>query len=61
MLIFFNQDEDLPQVFMGLFVEHPTAFLEEFFNNIAGLAYPKEKIDLILHYSVSIWVPFLKG
>ncbi len=47
------QDEDYPTVLVAIFVEYPTAFIREFFENIANLKYPKSKIDLFIHYAVS--------
>jgi len=46
------QVEDYPTVFLAVFVEHPTAFLEDCLKLIADLEYPKNKIDVFIHYSV---------
>lgn len=43
------QEDDFPTVMMGVFVEHPTPFLKEFFEKVAALNYPKEKIDVLVH------------
>eukprot|EP00918_Siedleckia_nematoides_P034694 GHVU01075451.1.p1 GENE.GHVU01075451.1~~GHVU01075451.1.p1 ORF type:complete len:720 (+),score=75.26 GHVU01075451.1:2-2161(+) len=45
------QEDDFPRVMIGMFLEHPTAFAEEYFQNIAELVYPKSKIDLYIHYT----------
>jgi len=46
-------DEDnFPRVFMAIFIEFPTAFIEDFFQNIAALDYPKKRVDLMVHYAV---------
>ena len=39
---------------MGLFIEKPTPFLPEFLNRIMRLDYPKKRIDLLVHNTVSI-------
>ena len=38
---------------MGIFFEEKTPFADVFFENIAQLTYPKDKIDIIIHYAVS--------
>lgn len=38
---------------MAVFIEHPTAFLEDFLFKIDALTYPKKKIDLYVHVAVS--------
>ncbi|XP_064641909.1 procollagen-lysine,2-oxoglutarate 5-dioxygenase 1-like isoform X4 [Lineus longissimus] len=38
--------EDYPSVTMGIILPHPTPFINEFFQRIAKLDYPKQKIDL---------------
>lgn len=43
------KDEDYPTVFMAVFIEHATAFLEDFLAKIDALTYPKKKIDLYVH------------
>jgi len=45
-------EDSFPQVFMAIFIEFPTAFIEDFFQNIAALDYPKKRIDLLIHYAV---------
>ena len=39
---------------MGLFIEKPTPFLPEFLNRMMRLDYPKKRIDLLVHNTVSI-------
>ncbi len=42
---------------LAIFIEYPTAFIKEYFEQIAALKYPKEKIDLFIHYVVSCgWI-----
>ena len=53
LLIFFFQDDDLPTVMLALFLENATPYIKEFFERIAKLDYPKDKIDLYIHYNVS--------
>ncbi|KAK2187715.1 hypothetical protein NP493_156g03050 [Ridgeia piscesae] len=43
--------EDFPRVMMGIFFEEKTPFADVFFENIAQLTYPKDKIDIIIHYA----------
>jgi len=45
-------EDSFPQVFMAIFIEFPTAFIEDFFQNIAALDYPKKRMDLLIHYAV---------
>ncbi|XP_050683668.1 procollagen-lysine,2-oxoglutarate 5-dioxygenase isoform X2 [Leptidea sinapis] len=46
------EEEELPQVMLGVFIEQPTPFLEEFLNSILDFDYPKNKIQLFLHNNV---------
>ncbi|PVD36874.1 hypothetical protein C0Q70_03864 [Pomacea canaliculata] len=41
--------QDYPTVLVGLFLEQPTPFIREFFQHIAALNYPKNKIDMYIH------------
>lgn len=56
--------EDYPTVLIGLFLEYPTPFIREFFQRIAALSYPKQRIDLYIHnkevYHVGDVEEFLK-
>ena len=47
------QPDDYPTVMIGLFLEQPTPFIREFFERIAALNYPKNRIDLFIHNKVS--------
>lgn len=48
-----NIDEDnLPSVMMALFIEKATPFIEEWFEKVSLIDYPKEKIDLFIHNNV---------
>jgi len=44
-------EDSFPRVFMAIFIEFPTAFIEDFFENIAGLNYPKKRMDVLIHYA----------
>ena len=44
---------------VGVFVENPTPFMEEFLHKFVGLKYPKEKIHLYIHNGVCINVLYL--
>lgn len=46
------QTQDYPTVLVGLFLEQPTPFIREFFQHIAALNYPKNKIDMYIHNKV---------
>ncbi|XP_059152546.1 procollagen-lysine,2-oxoglutarate 5-dioxygenase 1-like isoform X2 [Physella acuta] len=46
------KEADYPTVMVGLFVEYPTPFVREFFDRVAALKYPKDKMDIYIHYSV---------
>jgi procollagen-lysine,2-oxoglutarate 5-dioxygenase len=37
------------QIYVALYIEKPTPFLEEFFEKILAINYPKERIDLFIH------------
>jgi len=41
--------EEFPTVVLGIFIERPIPFMEEFFQKILRLEYPKDKITLFLH------------
>lgn len=42
----------LPTVTMALFIEKATPFLNEYFETIAALDYPKDRVDLFVHNAV---------
>ena len=41
--------KEKPEIVLAIFIEQNTPFLEEFFEKIAALNYPKDKIDLFIH------------
>ncbi|KAM3590698.1 uncharacterized protein V6R79_014517 [Siganus canaliculatus] len=45
-------DEDLPLVYVGVFIEHATPFMDEFLERLTTLNYPPEKLRLFIHNSV---------
>jgi len=45
----FKELAETPQVVLAVFIEQPTPFMEEFFETLVKLDYPKDKIDLYLH------------
>ena len=47
----FESLKETPEVVLAIFIEQETPFIEEFFNKIIALNYPKEKIDLFIHNS----------
>jgi len=38
---------------MGIFIEKPIPFIREAFQHIAALDYPKSRIDVFIHSTVS--------
>lgn len=38
---------------VGVFIEHPTPFLPEFFQRLMTLDYPKDKLNVFVHNNVS--------
>ncbi|XP_050707436.1 procollagen-lysine,2-oxoglutarate 5-dioxygenase 1-like isoform X2 [Eriocheir sinensis] len=44
--------KEIPKVTVGLFIEKPTPFLQEFLDRIEELKYPKKMIDLYLHNAI---------
>uniref|UniRef100_A0A096LV87 Procollagen-lysine, 2-oxoglutarate 5-dioxygenase 3 n=1 Tax=Poecilia formosa TaxID=48698 RepID=A0A096LV87_POEFO len=47
-----RQEEDLPLVFLSVFIEHPTPFMDEFLERLATMNYPKTRIRLFIHNNV---------
>lgn len=47
------QDDKYPTVMAAVFVEQPTPFIEEFFEKLKDQVYPKSKINLFIHNTVS--------
>ncbi|XP_005814171.1 procollagen-lysine,2-oxoglutarate 5-dioxygenase 3-like [Xiphophorus maculatus] len=47
-----QQDVDLPLVFLSVFIEHPTPFLDEFLQRLVTMNYPKTRIRLFIHNNV---------
>ena len=45
----FDQLPETPQVVVGAFIAAPTPFLDEFFEKLANLDYPRDKIDLFIY------------
>lgn len=43
------QPKEYPTIVIGLFIHHPTPFIDEFFIDISNLKYPKEKISILIH------------
>ena len=39
---------------IGVFILHPTPFLAEFFEDLSRLAYPKEKISILIHNLIEL-------
>lgn len=52
--------DDFPVVYMALFIEEATPFLEEFFEKIILLEYPKSKVHLFVHNNVKYHVDVVK-
>lgn len=47
------QDEALPTVLVGVFIEQPTPFLSLFFQRLLRLHYPRKRMRLFIHNHVS--------
>jgi hypothetical protein len=47
----FSELKEIPQVVLGIFIEQPTPFIEEFFDRVFELNYQKSKMDVIIHYA----------
>ncbi len=47
----FDDLEKVPEVLIGIFIEKPTPFIEEFFDKISKIDYHKAKISLFIHNS----------
>lgn len=45
--------QEYPKVLIGVFIEHPTPFLPEFFQRLMTLDYPKDKLHVFVHNNVS--------
>ncbi|XP_026467290.1 procollagen-lysine,2-oxoglutarate 5-dioxygenase 2-like [Ctenocephalides felis] len=46
------KEGQFPTVGLSIFIEKPTPFLEEFFDNVLTLNYPKENIHVFIHNTV---------
>uniref|UniRef100_A0A4W6EDB3 procollagen-lysine 5-dioxygenase n=1 Tax=Lates calcarifer TaxID=8187 RepID=A0A4W6EDB3_LATCA len=46
------QDEDMPLVYIAVFIEHATPFMEEFLDRLTTLNYPTARIRLFIHNNV---------
>ncbi|KAJ4945105.1 hypothetical protein JOQ06_013643 [Pogonophryne albipinna] len=44
-------DEEMPLVHIGVFIEHPTPFMEEFLERLTTMNYPLERVRLFIHNS----------
>ncbi|XP_072232231.1 multifunctional procollagen lysine hydroxylase and glycosyltransferase LH3 [Leuresthes tenuis] len=53
-LVFFNDipDEEMPLVYVAVFIEHPTPFMEEFLDRLTTLNYPSSRLRLFIHNNV---------
>lgn len=46
------QEEELPLVYVAVFIEHATPFMEEFLERLTTLDYPKTRLRLFIHNNV---------
>ncbi|XP_068611873.1 multifunctional procollagen lysine hydroxylase and glycosyltransferase LH3-like [Brachionichthys hirsutus] len=51
-LLFFSADDEMPLVLVGVFIEHPTPFMEEFLERLVTLNYPTSRLRLFIHNKV---------
>uniref|UniRef100_A0A3P8TZE8 procollagen-lysine 5-dioxygenase n=1 Tax=Amphiprion percula TaxID=161767 RepID=A0A3P8TZE8_AMPPE len=47
-----TKDEELPLVYVAVFIEHATPFMEEFLDRLTTLNYPTDRIRLFIHNNV---------
>lgn len=47
-----RQEEDLPLVHVGVFIEKATPFLEDFLERLTLMTYPTARIRLFIHNNV---------
>jgi hypothetical protein len=47
-----DEMKEEPQIVMGIFIETPTPFFDEFLEKIEDLDFPKGKIDLLIHNAI---------
>uniref|UniRef100_A0A8C4EJN4 procollagen-lysine 5-dioxygenase n=2 Tax=Dicentrarchus labrax TaxID=13489 RepID=A0A8C4EJN4_DICLA len=47
-----DADEEMPLVYVAVFIEHATPFMEEFLDRLTTLNYPPERIRLFIHNNV---------
>ena len=52
LLCFLLQAEDLPRVYVALFIDKPTPFVSLYLKGVEELKYPKDKMDVYLHNMV---------
>lgn len=50
----FQEKENWPKVTIAVAIAKATPFLEEFFDSIHALEYPKEKLSLFIYNNVSL-------
>ena len=56
------QDEEMPLVFVSVFIEQATPFLEEFLERLTTFNYPTSRMKLFIHNNVSTdWVDSVCG
>ncbi|CAF0960178.1 unnamed protein product [Didymodactylos carnosus] len=48
----FDEPNKWPIVYMAIFIEYPTPFLQEYFDKITKINYPKQRIGLFVHNQV---------
>lgn len=48
------KDEEMPLVYIGVFIEHATPFMEEFLERLTTLNYPLSRLHLFIHNSVGL-------
>ena len=45
---------DWPMVYIALFIEYPTPFLQEYFEKIMKITYPKQRLGIMIHNHVRL-------
>lgn len=48
------KEEEMPLVYIGVFIEHATPFMEEFLERLTTLNYPLSRLRLFIHNNVGL-------
>lgn len=48
------KDEEMPLIYIGIFIEHATPFMEEFLERLTTLSYPLSRLRIFIHNNVGL-------